>query len=582
MAWTGLALTVEGQNALNKAQVSNKMNIKSIVVGDGATPQNFRTLKGLVNQLYEITDLKIDMTVDGCTITADFPKVDYDYYFREIGVIVTTDEGDILYVYDNCGDDAQYVVNSTGVENTKKRMRLLLTVSDVAEITVSASNILYVAYDDFEKEIKSLHDTKVSKDGGDASDLIVDFEESGKLESISKDEPLSGILGKTAKAVSSLIAHLADKVIHITAAERTNWNDANSKKHAHGNKATLDAITAAFTTGEKNKLSGIETGAQKNTVTGIKGNAEGSYRTGNVNITPANIGLGNVNNTADANKSVALASRVKDAGDGRQLSFNYSASELNYNNYTWLAVWNGNTLQTANKNQFAVTGHTHDDRYYTESEVNSKLNGKANSSHSHNDYLPINGNVAASIMGISDTGAWLDLVYNGTNRASLFANGNSSTSVVLRSNVGGNIDLETDGTIHCLKRGGGSHNVIWASAFNTQSSRRYKKNIIDITNERAQELLRYRVVTYDYINETDGTDCLGLIAEEVADIEEYPVYRNADGEIEGLDYSKFVPQLIRMVQLQQEEIAQLKEDIKQLRRAGQKGGMQDEANQVIQ
>lgn len=29
------------------------------------------------------------------------------------------------------------------------------------------------------------------------------------------------------------------------------------------------------------------------------------------------------------------------------------------------------------------TGHTHDDRYYTESEVDSKLNGKANSSHSH-------------------------------------------------------------------------------------------------------------------------------------------------------------------------------------------------------
>lgn len=29
------------------------------------------------------------------------------------------------------------------------------------------------------------------------------------------------------------------------------------------------------------------------------------------------------------------------------------------------------------------TGHTHDDRYYTESEINTKLNGKANSSHTH-------------------------------------------------------------------------------------------------------------------------------------------------------------------------------------------------------
>ena len=29
------------------------------------------------------------------------------------------------------------------------------------------------------------------------------------------------------------------------------------------------------------------------------------------------------------------------------------------------------------------TGHTHDDRYYTETEINTKLNGKANSSHTH-------------------------------------------------------------------------------------------------------------------------------------------------------------------------------------------------------
>ena len=32
----------------------------------------------------------------------------------------------------------------------------------------------------------------------------------------------------------------------------------------------------------------------------------------------------------------------------------------------------------------ADNGHTHDDRYYTESEMNAKLNGKANSSHTHN------------------------------------------------------------------------------------------------------------------------------------------------------------------------------------------------------
>ena len=32
---------------------------------------------------------------------------------------------------------------------------------------------------------------------------------------------------------------------------------------------------------------------------------------------------------------------------------------------------------------YTPSSHTHDDRYYTESEVDSKLNGKASSSHTH-------------------------------------------------------------------------------------------------------------------------------------------------------------------------------------------------------
>ena len=38
----------------------------------------------------------------------------------------------------------------------------------------------------------------------------------------------------------------------------------------------------------------------------------------------------------------------------------------------------------AKLNGKANASHTHDDRYYTESEMNTKLNGKANSSHTHN------------------------------------------------------------------------------------------------------------------------------------------------------------------------------------------------------
>lgn len=35
------------------------------------------------------------------------------------------------------------------------------------------------------------------------------------------------------------------------------------------------------------------------------------------------------------------------------------------------------------KGSYAVSGHTHDDRYYTESEMNTKLSGKSNTDHTH-------------------------------------------------------------------------------------------------------------------------------------------------------------------------------------------------------
>lgn len=206
MAWTGLTLTVDGRNALNQAQQANTMNIKSVVIGDGAAPSNYSTQKNLVHQLYELTELKIDTTDVGCDITTDFPKVDYDYYFREVGVIVTIGGKDVLYVYDNCGDDAQYIVNSTDAEENKKRIRLSLAISDVSQITVSTPSTLYVSYDDFETSL----DGKLGVNGN-ASDTVVSFEEPDQNQNLKSGERLSVAFGKVAKAIKTLISHVADK-----------------------------------------------------------------------------------------------------------------------------------------------------------------------------------------------------------------------------------------------------------------------------------------------------------------------------------------------------------------------------------
>lgn len=75
------------------------------------------------------------------------------------------------------------------------------------------------------------------------SNQIPVFTESEELSNITSGEKLSVLFGKIAKSISDYIKHKADKVIHITSNERTNWNDANSKKHEHKNKGVIDNVT---------------------------------------------------------------------------------------------------------------------------------------------------------------------------------------------------------------------------------------------------------------------------------------------------------------------------------------------------
>ena len=77
-----------------------------------------------------------------------------------------------------------------------------------------------------------------------------------------------------------------------------------------------------------------------------------------------------------------------------------------------------------------------------------------------------------------------------------------------------------------------------------------------MTEKEALKLLNLRPVTYDYKNGI--TDARGLIAEEVADAGMiYPVQFDENGAPDALDYSKFVPYIIKLIQFQQEQITQL-------------------------
>ena len=193
------------------------------------------------------------------------------------------------------------------------------------------------------------------------------------------------------------------------------------------------------------------------------------------------------------------------------------------------------TAATANKTDFATTNHTH-------------------------AYLPLAGGTMTGALNMNGNNVKL----YGNNY--MQANEQDINIIAAGKDMfTGYVNARVTSALQVRDTSNSAWKPINALSFNQQSSRRYKKNITDMPEEEARKVLQYRVVDYDYKNEADGTNCQGLIAEEVAEICEYPVYRKPDGTIEGLDYSKFVPQLIKMVQIQQRQIDELRQTIESLK-----------------
>jgi len=169
-----------------------------------------------------------------------------------------------------------------------------------------------------------------------------------------------------------------------------------------------------------------------------------------------------------------------------------------------------------------------------------------------------------------------------------------SVNVNRNIDVGGNITGDVTSTnIYCKKvqtyeicNPSGSDNgyvnfVRWdnsefspirASAFTQMSSKYTKTNVTDISEEDALKLLQIRPINFDYKAEFGGqTDNIGVLAEDTYEVlpkvvvmpEEYTEegFDESKGihqSLPSVDYGKFVPYLIRLAQIQQKEIEELK------------------------
>jgi hypothetical protein len=94
-----------------------------------------------------------------------------------------------------------------------------------------------------------------------------------------------------------------------------------------------------------------------------------------------------------------------------------------------------------------------------------------------------------------------------------------------------------------------------ATSYNTTSDYRLKQDLKDFNG---LDLLT-KIKTYDYEWKSDKSRSYGVIAHELQSVINYAVTGVKDGEqMQGVDYSKIVPVLIKAIQEQQTQIEQLK------------------------
>ena len=90
--------------------------------------------------------------------------------------------------------------------------------------------------------------------------------------------------------------------------------------------------------------------------------------------------------------------------------------------------------------------------------------------------------------------------------SAVFAAGSSSIFGVLEQ-----LSIRSNSDLNVMR-------PISASAFNVNSSRRYKENITEMTEEEANKILDVDVKMFDYKKRENGTNVAGVIAEEVYNI----------------------------------------------------------------
>lgn len=148
----------------------------------------------------------------------------------------------------------------------------------------------------------------------------------------------------------------------------------------------------------------------------------------------------------------------------------------------------------------------------------------------------------------------------------LYVSGGSAEGLVTTSGAG------TGGQLALACNAGSCASTLAGDVYNNfraanlpSSSERYKENIREMTDEEAEQILNFIAVEFDW---KEGSGFSGksysFIAERLAEIDERFVYKNGDGEVEGILTNPILAAQNHVIKKQAARIADLEKRIETL------------------
>jgi hypothetical protein len=296
-AFGSFTLTNKGRTLQSKAQAGSKLNYTRIAVGSGQLGgQSILLLNGLIDQKKSLPVTRLRMQPPNKAIIGTVlsnQDVTTGFYFREIGVFAQDpDEGEILYCYTNAGTDAEYIPAVGGSNVIEKTIDCIVVIGTASNVSATIDDsLVFTRESEFNAKFDASGGHKHTGAAGDGPKLTSASYAGGSVTDAAMGtrtaDPTTatayGLVGSitqwfswitkyfkaiTGKAnpfdapditLAATKTHVDNTVVHLTAAERSAWNAAETnaknasipktEKGVAGGVASLDATKLMLSDG---------------------------------------------------------------------------------------------------------------------------------------------------------------------------------------------------------------------------------------------------------------------------------------------------------------------------------------------